>query len=586
MTKGQERAVDHTRVKRSLSVVALLLATLLVPAAAAQADSTVRIIVKRDPGLSGAERAAIRADAGVQHVESVPLADTEVVSAPKADAAAALKRLNANPDVRYAEPVVTYHAVDAPGNDTYFNELWALDNTGQTIGPQAGVPDADIDAIEAWSLSRGAGQVVGVVDTGTYLSQPDLAGRIAAGGQSFVAGVTSPDDDSTSGHGTHVSGIIAADEDNSIGTAGVAPSAQVLPLKALNASGSGSSAQVAAAFAYAGDHGLRVVNASLGGGGYSQLVRDAIASHPNTLYVVAAGNDGTNNDDPTTPQYPCDFPELNIICVGASDNQDGPAFFSNFGTTNVDVFAPGLNILSTLNSSSTPYGYLSGTSMASPMVAGEAALILARYPALSAAQVRQSILGTVDHPAALAGLSLTGGRANAAAALVDTDRDGIPDPADNCRAVPNANQADADRDGVGDLCDSTPRGPDVDGDGKAALDDRCPTQPAATPDGCPAPVTRPSDIDGDGRPDASDACPTVPALTPDRPARVTMKVERRVCARGRCRWSRVVQRSFSAGTGGATQYVRRLRRGRYRVTVTLTATAGTSAPVRRSFTVR
>src|SRR5207245_6881993 len=134
----------------------------------------------------------------------------------------------------------------------------------------------------------------------------------------------------------------------------VAPGAKVLPLRALDAHGSGSMSDVAAAFAYAGKLGLPVVNASLGGG-FSRAVEDAIAAHPQTLYVVAAGNAATNDDTPSTAEYPCAYPLANIVCVGATDSSDQPASFSNYGATSVDLYAPGVNILSTYFTSPSSY---------------------------------------------------------------------------------------------------------------------------------------------------------------------------------------------------------------------------------------
>ena len=172
---------------------------------------------------------------------------------------------------------------------------------------------------------------------------------------------------------------------------------------------------IASAFDYAGNMGVRIVNASLGGA-YSQALEDAVADHPSTLYVVAAGNDAADSDD-DSDAFPCALPEANLLCVGATDNRDDIAWFSNFGATSVDLFAPGLGIYSTTNTSTSSYRYLSGTSMASPHVAGAAALALSIRPSASTSFLRWSVLSSVDAVAGLTGLSVTGGRLDAAAAV-------------------------------------------------------------------------------------------------------------------------------------------------------------------------
>ena len=160
------------------------------------------------------------------------------------------------------------------------------------------------------------------------------------------------------------------------------------------------------------------------------MVEDAIAAHPNTLYVVAAGNAGA--DDDVTGNYPCSYPEANIICVGATDDTDAPASFSNYGATTVDLFAPGVGILSTVPGPDA-YDYYDGTSMATPHVAATLALMRARNPSLTAAQLKAKLLASVHPVGALHGLSVTGGRLDAAAAVAaatpdpnDPDGDGIP----------------------------------------------------------------------------------------------------------------------------------------------------------------
>jgi hypothetical protein len=166
------------------------------------------------------------------------------------------------------------------------------------------------------------------------------------------------------------------------------------------------------AFDDAGAAGIPVVNASLGDDSPSSLaIKTAIAAHPNTLYVVAAGNSSQNVD--VTPWTPCDAPYSNVLCVGASDDTDARADFSNYGMNGVDLFAPGVDIASTVPSG---YAYKSGTSMATPYTAGVAALV-ASVTSLRGAALAQRLKDTVDHPTALAGLSVTGGRLNAARAV-------------------------------------------------------------------------------------------------------------------------------------------------------------------------
>jgi hypothetical protein len=302
------------------------------------------------------------------------------------------------------------------------------------------------------------------------------------------------------GHGSHVTGTIAARNGNAKGITGLAPDAKVLMLKGLGDDGFGSWSALADAFDFAGDRGIRVVNASLGGAGYVPLIDDVVAMHPNTLYVVSAGNDNANLD--TSTFYPCEAVHANVLCVGASDNRDTRASFSNYSPTSVDVFAPGVSVLSTTGGT---YYYYNGTSMAAPHVTAEAALILQRDPTLTAEEVKDAIIDSADHKAALTPYGLNGGRANARAALdlvapaPDGDGDGIADDLDNCPATANASQADSDGDGAGNACDAAPNHDDrdADGDGVANADDNC----AATPNASQA------DADGDGAGDACDATP-------------------------------------------------------------------------------
>ena len=214
-----------------------------------------------------------------------------------------------------------------------------------------------MDVPEAWALApaAGAGVTVAVVDSGAKTDHPDLAGQFAAGGWDYVHGDATPTDNH--GHGTHVTGTILARNGNGIGISGVAPGAKAIELQVFadddgdgSTSGTGQWDWVLDAFDRAGASGARVVNASLGGVGddyLAALVADTVSQYPNTLYVVAAGNENTNLEPTATVYLPCETPAPNVLCVGASTYTDSRASFSNYGPTAVDVFAPGLNIEST-----------------------------------------------------------------------------------------------------------------------------------------------------------------------------------------------------------------------------------------------
>ncbi len=214
-----------------------------------------------------------------------------------------------------------------------------------------------------------------------------------------------------------MSGIIAADQNNAIGVSGVAPGAQVMPLRVLDAGGTGTHRRTwPRAFNYAGQHSIRIVNASLGG---DVGIADA-ASRPSSTTPTRCTWSRPATTAPTTTtraprSIPCDLPAANLICVGASDQNDQPAWFSDYGAANVDLFAPGVNILSTWTGGG--YAYADGTSMATPMVTGTLALMLAHNPSLTAAQLKADLLASVDPAPQLAGMSVTGGELDAAAAV-------------------------------------------------------------------------------------------------------------------------------------------------------------------------
>jgi thermitase len=562
-------------IPRSMGRLAFVCALALFASlpSASLAQPAERIIVKREAGLGAAERADLRADVGAQLVDVLQLPETEVVVVPGEQADAALAELNADPDVVYAEPDRIRTAFAAP-NDQLWPLMWGLANSGQ--GPFDGTPGADIRALEAWPYGQGAGQTVGVVDSGVDLGHADLAGQIAAGGRNFVDGFNPGAVSDVDGHGTHVSGIIAAQANNSVGVVGVAPGAKVLPLRVFSSGGGAYDSRIAQAFDYAGDLGLRVVNASLGAPGPSQTVSNAIAMHPNTLFVTAAGNDGSD----ARLVSPCNVPQPNVLCVGATDYNDRRAQFSNYGATSVDLFAPGVDISSTWPSNA--YAFLDGTSMAAPHVSGEAALLLGARPSLTTQELKALIMASVDSRPGLSGLAVTGGRANAGAAFrmlapTDPTRDGLA-------FVDNATPA-------APVGPAAPGGSDSDRDGTGDASDACPAKAARTRNGCPLPRVRSLSVKvRPRRCRRGDACRRTAsvAVAGDRAATVRLTIESRRCVRGSCRWVPVAKRSVSMAGGTATVRIgsRRLVRGVHRATAVLSSSSGSGDPRRTSFRIR
>ena len=314
-----------------------------VPAVASAQDVSDQIVVKRAPQLSSAQNADVRADADVSLVANLPIADVQVVSADDGDRGRALEALRSDPRVEWADADVVRYAM---GTDPVFNLQWGLSNTGQAVNHVAGTAGDDISALAAWGMSRGAGITVGVVDSGAQLDHPDLQAQLVPG-HDYIDRDEVPTDGS--GHGTQVSGIVAA-ANNTIGVTGAAPDAKVMPLRILNDSGSGSSSNSAAALARAGDLGLKVVNASYGSTGYSNAEETAIRTHPNTLYVAAAGN-ATRTSTPRRcirarmpmPTSSASGPPIKTTTRPSSTRRPHRVY----GATTVDLFAPGMNIATT-----------------------------------------------------------------------------------------------------------------------------------------------------------------------------------------------------------------------------------------------
>lgn len=243
-----------------------------------------------------------------------------------------------------------------------------------------------IGAPNVWNSDTGAGVKVGVIDTGISRTHQDLAANIA-GCVSFVSYTTNCEDDN--GHGSHVSGIIAA-VNNSIGVVGVAPNAQLYALKVLDSGGSGYLSDIISALSWASTNGIQVVNMSLGTTSDIQSFHDAVTAAKNAgvIEVVAAGNSGPGSN---TVNYPGAYPE--VIGVAATDSSDNVPSWSSRGPQ-VDIAAPGVNVYSTYKNGG--YATLSGTSMATPHVAGAVALRLAERPGESFAQMYRDLQSTAD----------------------------------------------------------------------------------------------------------------------------------------------------------------------------------------------
>ncbi|MEV0176581.1 S8 family serine peptidase [Streptomyces sp. NPDC050803] len=314
------------------------------------------------------------------------------------DLFATIEEFSEVPEVRFAEPSEAgFNDAQYVPDDPDFARLWGMRNTGQTVDGVVGTAGVDIGATDAWDLTRGDPEViVAVIDTGADLDHPDLAANLLPRGSEdwdfSDAGDRVPEDED--GHGTHVAGTIAA-VDNTLGVIGVAPGCRVMPLR-VNLT-AGMNQNRADAIDYVRRQSLAhldrryVVNCSWRANGDHAGIRTAIqdAVADGVLICFAAGN--ANNNTDITPQYPGVYPE--VVSVAALDQNNVRATFSNFGT-NVDVAAPGVNIWSTyLNGN---HRFLDGTSMASPHVAGVAALVWSRNRELTNAQVRRIIESTCD----------------------------------------------------------------------------------------------------------------------------------------------------------------------------------------------
>ncbi len=436
-------------MKRRLSLLLLVLLTVaaLAPSAGAGVDKTRQwvpgeLIVKFRPGLKAAQKAAMIQGQQVKEFKTIGYEHWKIGNKSVESTVAELEK---NPNIEFAEPNYLLYALETP-NDPSYGQLWGMNNTGQADGGGTpGTVDADIDAPEAWSVFHGSNAVtVAVIDTGIDYTHPDLAanawtnpGEIAGNGidddangyiddihgWDFANGDNDPMDDND--HGTHCSGTIGGVGNNGVGVAGVNWNVKIMGCKFLTSAGSGSTADAISCIEYATLMGVDVMSNSWGGGGYDAALEAAIvaANAADIFFIAAAGNSGVDTD--ASANYPSCYNVPNVIAVLATNNRDQrvvePGWWSsNYGATTVDIGAPGLYIYSTIPGNA--YDSFSGTSMATPHVAGAMAMLRGRFPTISVAAGKNLLMTIGNDPVpALSGLCVTGGRLNLLKLIGDPD---------------------------------------------------------------------------------------------------------------------------------------------------------------------
>jgi serine protease len=352
-----------------------------------------QIIVKFRPGVSESAIGQINRANNASVVHRSEFADFRVLTFPETIAPQAMVNIYArNPNVEYAELNHIAYAAFVP-NDQYYHYQWHLDNAKY----------GGIGMEEAWAISTGAGVIVAVVDTGISKAGQDLKNTSFVAGYDYVNNDNDPTDDN--GHGTHVAGTIAQSTNNGIGVAGVAYGCSLMPVKVLNRNGSGTYAQIANGIYFAANNGAKVINMSLGGSSSSTTLQNAVAyayNHGVTI-VCAAGNDGASQ-----VSYPARY-DAYCIAVGATRYDETRAAYSNYGSS-LDLCAPGGDtsvdqngdgygdgvLQETFQRNTWGYYFFQGTSMASPHVAGVAALVISRGVASSPDDVRHVLEVTAE----------------------------------------------------------------------------------------------------------------------------------------------------------------------------------------------
>ena len=358
------------------------------------------ILVKFKAGTNEVAKQEIHGRHGGSVIDDVARLDVQMVKIPAGKVQEKLGAYRSEKAVEFAEPDYVATAILTP-NDTYFSNQWGM---------------TKIQAPQAWDITTGQSSIkIAILDTGVDQNHEDLAVKIVANKNFTTSGTV----DDLYGHGTHVAGIAAAATNNGIGVAGVGYNCTIMNGKVLGDTGSGYYSWIANGIIWAADSGANVMNMSLGGSSSSLTLESAVnyAWGKGVVLVAAAGNNGN-----TAPVYPGYY--TNVIAVAATDQSDVKASFSSYGSW-VDMAAPGVNIFSTLPNHANQigpqnYGNLSGTSMATPYVAGLAGLVWASSYGTSNANVRNRIQSTAD-PITGTGTYWQYGRINAYKAVAPPD---------------------------------------------------------------------------------------------------------------------------------------------------------------------
>lgn len=396
-----------------------------------------QLCLRFDPAIRDDDQVALLRGLGLRVLSHYRQMRAFWVATPAdADVVALAALLSSDPRIEYAHPnwFGRRHGSPVVPNDPGFAAQYALDNTGQTVNGQVGVMDADIDAPEAWCIRTDATPVlIAVVDSGCNLLHPDIVANVWQNPLEPLDGVDNdgnglvddrygwdwanndniPDD--VFGHGTWVTGVVAASGDNGVGVAGVCWQARVAVLK--DGDVLPQAALSAAAIEYAADHGAAVINFSTSyPAGAAGIIGTAVntAEAAGSVIAVSAGNNGANMEGGPL-DVPAEFINGNLLVVAASDNQDQRASFSDWGPISVDVAAGGVQIETV--GLGAGYATVDGTSFAAPIAAGCIALLRAHDPSLTHQAAIALVLGNADTVPAWSGLTVTGARINLHAAL-------------------------------------------------------------------------------------------------------------------------------------------------------------------------